>query len=99
MTTLAVPHRKAERLVARITPADKALIERAATRSGQSVASFVVSVARTAAAETLATHERIELNAEQSRRFVEALLAPPRAPSARMKRAMRLYRRTVTSNV
>jgi hypothetical protein len=43
--------------------------------------------------------ERIVLNAAQSRRFVKALLAPPRPPTPAMKRAMKLYRETVISDV
>lgn len=40
----------------------------------------------------------IRLNAEESRRFAEALLAPPRPPTERMKRAAKLYRETVRSD-
>jgi len=36
---------------------------------------------------------------EQSRRLVDALLAPPRPPTERMKRALKLYRKTVISDV
>jgi uncharacterized protein (DUF1778 family) len=43
--------------------------------------------------------ERIVLNAGQSRRLVEALLAPPRPPTERMKRALKLYRETVISDI
>lgn len=41
----------------------------------------------------------IQLDADQSRRFVEALLAPPRPPTPALKRAMARYRRDVTSIV
>ena len=54
---------------------------------------------RKAALQTIETRERIVLNAEESRRFVEALLAPPRPPTERMKRALKLYRKTVISDV
>ena len=43
--------------------------------------------ARKAALQTIEIRERIVLTAEESRRFVEALLAPPRPPTERMKRA------------
>lgn len=90
---------KRERLVARVSREDKAIIAKAAAIAGQSVGSFIVSEARKAAIETIETRERIVLNAEQSRRFVEALLAPPRPPTKRMKRALKIYRKTVISDV
>ncbi|HXR09031.1 MAG TPA: DUF1778 domain-containing protein [Candidatus Acidoferrum sp.] len=43
--------------------------------------------------------ERIVLNAERSRRFVEALLAPPRPPTPRMLAAMRAYKASVKSDL
>lgn len=101
MSTLTKPHRspKVDRLVARISPDDKTLIARAAALSGQSLASFVLAQARKAALDTLATRERIVLNAAQSRRFVEALLAPPRPPSPALLEAAQAYRATVKSDL
>ncbi|MGD0413236.1 MAG: DUF1778 domain-containing protein [Verrucomicrobiota bacterium] len=43
--------------------------------------------------------ERIVLNAAQSRRFLKALLAPPRPPTEKMKEAMKAYQDTVISDV
>jgi len=91
--------RKGERLVARISPDDKAVITRAAALTGQSVASFVLTQARKAALDTLESRERIVLNAAQSRRFVEALLAPPRPPSPALRAAARAYRALVKSDL
>lgn len=101
MVTLAKTKRDAKsgRLVARISGADKVIISKAAALAGQSVGSFVVSQARKAALETLETHDRILLHAEQSRRFVEALLAKPMVPTARMREAMKLSRAKVTSDL
>lgn len=90
---------KRERLVARITSDDKAVIAHAAILAGQSLGSFMVSEALKAAVQTIETRERIVLNAAESRRFVEALLAPPGPPTARMKRSLKLYRQTVISDV
>jgi uncharacterized protein (DUF1778 family) len=90
---------KSQRLVARVSAEDKEIITQAAVMAGQSVGSFMLSEARKAALETLEARHRIVLNAEQSRRLVEALLAPPRPPTERMKRAMELYRKTVRSDV
>ena len=99
LATLVHPRkpRKGERLVARVSPEDKAIIAKAAAFSGQSAGSFMVVNARKAAEETLDARERIVLSAAESRRFVAALLARLRAPAARMKRAMELHRRTVTA--
>jgi uncharacterized protein (DUF1778 family) len=101
MATLTKPHRspKVGRLVARISPDDKAMITWAAALAGQSVGGFVLAQARKAALETLEARERIMLNATQSRRFVEALLAPPRAPSPALLEAARAYRATVKSDL
>ena len=90
---------KTERLVARVSPEDKAIIAQAAAIAGQSVGSFILSEARKAAVQTLETRQRIVLNARQSRRLVDALLAPPRPLTERMKRAQKLYRKTVVSDV
>ena len=101
MATLTKPHRspKVRRLVARISPDDKAMIAWAAALAGQSVGGFVLAHARKAALETLEARERIMLNAAQSRRFVEALLAPPRPPSPALLEAARAYRATVKSDL
>ena len=90
---------KRERLVARVTAEDKAIISQAAAIAGQSVGSFILSEARKAAVQTLEPRQRILLNAEQSRRLVEALLAPPRPPTPRMIAAMRAYKATVKSDL
>lgn len=90
---------KSGRLVARVSSADKAVIMKAASLAGQSVGSFVVAQARKAALETLEAHDRVVLNAEQSRRFVEALLAKPAAPTAKMREAMQQSRSKVKSDL
>jgi uncharacterized protein (DUF1778 family) len=90
---------KRERLVARVTADDKAVISRAAALAGQSVGSFMVTEARKAALQTIESRQRILLNTQQSRRFVEALLAPPRPPTRRMIAAMRAYKATVKSDL
>ncbi|MDB6038755.1 MAG: hypothetical protein JWM99_2596, partial [Verrucomicrobiales bacterium] len=98
--TLVKPKpQKKERLVARVSFEDKAIISQAAAIAGQSVGSFMLAEARKAAIQTLETRQRILLNTAQSRRLVEALLAPPRPPTERMKRALKLYRETVLSDV
>lgn len=78
-----------------MTPKDKALFERAAVLEGCSMGRFVVVHVRAAAEKVVQEHETIRLNVEESRRFVEALLAPPRPPTRRMKDALALYRESV----
>jgi uncharacterized protein (DUF1778 family) len=87
--------RRSDRLVARVTSDDKALLERAAGIEGCSVAVFVISRVREAAEEVVRRHETIRLNREESLRFAKALLSPPKAPSKRLKEAVALYRQTV----
>jgi uncharacterized protein (DUF1778 family) len=84
------------RLEARITEAQKALIERAAAYEGRTVSDFVVSTLASAAETVINDHEIIRLNAAQSLAFVKALLNPP-APNAALRRAARKYLRTVES--
>lgn len=87
---------RTSRLVARISPEDKALLERAAGLEGTSVTAFVVGHGRAAAQEIVRQHETIRLNQAESQRFVKALLAPVKAPAKRIKEAIALHRATVT---
>jgi uncharacterized protein (DUF1778 family) len=96
MANLQNDPRRSDRLVARITPEDKSLLARAAALEGSSLASFVVSHIRDAAQEVIRRHDSIQLNEAQSRRFVEALLAPPSKPTKRFTKALKLYQETVT---
>ena len=88
--------KRSDRVVARITPDDKALLERAATRHGGSLASFIVFHARMAAQEVIRRHETIRLNGVESERFVKALLAPPGKTPARFTKAVERYRKSVS---
>ena len=88
--------RRSNRLVARVTPEDKALLERAAGLEGCTVTRFVVSHLRAAAEEIVRRHDTVRLNQAESRRFVTALLAPPKPPAKRMRAALALHRKTVT---
>lgn len=88
--------RRSSRLVARLSEEDKALLEQAAGLEGCSVAAFVVTRVREAALEVVQRHETVKLNQTESRRFVAALLAPPKAPTKRMKAGLALHRNSVT---
>ncbi len=96
MATLQNDSRRSDRLVARITPEDKSLLNRAAALEGSTVASFVVSHLRDAAQEVIRRHDSIQLNEAESRRFVEALLIPPTKPTKRFAKALKLHQETVT---
>ena len=68
---------RGERLEARITADQKALIQRAAELEGRSVTDYVVSSVQDAARRTVEAHDVTVLSAAESRAFVDALLDPP----------------------
>lgn len=91
--------RKNERFVARVTAADKQLFRKAAAIEGRSLAKFITIHAREVAHQVIARNNRIELDTVQSRRFVEALLAPSRRLTATMRESMRAYGKFVKSDL
>jgi uncharacterized protein (DUF1778 family) len=90
---------KAHRFVARVSAADKQLFQRAATIEGRSMATFVIAHAREVARRIINQSNLIELNADESARFVETLLAPPRQPTSAMTDSIRAYRDSVKSDL
>ncbi len=82
---------KTERLEARVPAHVKELLQRAADLSGRSLSDFVLAAACDAAEETVRTHEVIQLSAEDSRLFAEAILNPP-PPNERLLAAFEDYR-------
>ena len=90
-----VKERKSQRFVARVTEADKLLFQQAAAIEGRSVAKFIVTHVREVARQVINQNHHIQLNADQSRQLVEALLTPPRGPTAALKKAMGRYRQQV----
>jgi uncharacterized protein (DUF1778 family) len=98
-TTVQRKTRHQERLVARVSRQDKAIIAQAAALAGQSIENFIVAEARKSALQTLGEMERVVLSAEESRRFVEALLSPSRPPTPRMVEAMRAYKSSVETDL
>ncbi|WP_035359084.1 DUF1778 domain-containing protein [Edaphobacter aggregans] len=85
---------KTERAEARLRPEQKARIERAAHYRGLSFSDFLVQAADEAAVKTIEQNETWILNAEASRRFVEACLNPPE-PNLRVKAAAAAYKKWV----
>lgn len=83
--------RKPERLEARITSAQKRLIERAAELRGTTVTEFVVASAQQAAADTIKDFEVLTLHDEARQVFIDALLNPPR-PNEALRAAAKRYK-------
>ena len=80
------------RLQARVSAAQKSLLQHAAALSGCTLSEFVVTSAQDAARRVIAEHESIRLSREEQRAFVPALLQPTE-PNARLKRAAKTYLR------
>ncbi|MCB4801218.1 uncharacterized protein (DUF1778 family) [Methylobacterium brachiatum] len=83
--------RRTDRLEARVTAEQKALVAHAAALEGRSITDFVLTSVQDAAKRAIAEHEVIQLSVRDSRAFVEALLAP-REPSERMRDRVATYR-------
>ena len=96
-TTLKEP--KSQRFVARVTAADKQLFRKAAAIEGRSLAKFITIHPLEVARQIVAKSHLIQLDAGQSSRFVEALLAPPRPPTPALRESIRAYRRLVKSDL
>jgi uncharacterized protein (DUF1778 family) len=90
---------KEDRLVARVSRADKELIERGAEVAGISVANFVIAHARKAAETLIREDGVIRLTAVESRNLMDALLSPPSPPGAAARKALARYRQVVSSDV
>lgn len=79
------------RLEARVSVAQKTLLQQAAALSGRSLSEFVVASAQDAARRVIAEHDSIRISRAEQLAFVQSLLHPP-APNARLKRAAKAYR-------
>jgi uncharacterized protein (DUF1778 family) len=72
----------------RITPAQKALIVRAARLQGVTLTEFILENALHAASQLLAEERHIEMTPEQFKRFCRALDAPPARNLKAMQRLL-----------
>jgi uncharacterized protein (DUF1778 family) len=79
------------RLEARVSAAQKSLLQQAATLSGRTLSEFVVASAQEAARRVIAQHDSILLSHEEQLAFVKTLLNPPE-PNTRLKRAAKAHR-------
>lgn len=82
---------KQERLDARLTADQKALIQKAADLEGRSLSDFVVASAFAAAEERVRRHEVMVLSERDSRLLVELLSNPP-PPNERLRELARRNR-------
>ena len=89
--------RRAERLEARVTVEQKALIEHAAALQGRTVTDFVLTSVQEAAQRAIEDHEVIRLSVQDTQAFVDALLNP-REPSQRMRETVAHYKSVMGDN-
>lgn len=85
--------RKNERLEVRVSPVQKGLVQRAANLQGRTLSEFVAASVQHAAEQVIREHEVLTLAAQDSRAFVEALLAPA-APNEHLRALAERYQRT-----
>lgn len=86
--------KKTTRLEARLSEAQKDLLQRAADIRGQTLSEFVVGASEAAAAGVLRESGILALAARDQAAFVDALLAPSE-PSPRLRAAAARYRTTM----
>ncbi|WP_029009167.1 DUF1778 domain-containing protein [Azospirillum halopraeferens] len=82
---------RAERLEARVTAEQKALIEHAAALQGRTVTDFVLTSVQDAARRAIEDHRRLDLSVRDARAFVDALLNP-QPVNDRLRDTVRRYR-------
>ena len=87
---------KSARLETRVSPEQKALIERAAAYTGRTVSAFLIEHVEVAAKNVVDEYETLHLDREQSRLLVDALLSPKR-PNNKLRGALEDYRKRVES--
>ena len=85
--------RRAERLEARVTVAQKVLLQEAAALQGRTLTDFVVGSLVEAATRVLHERDLVVLSAKDRDVFVRALLNPPTLKGGRLARAVARSRR------
>lgn len=85
---------RSERLEARVSADQKNLFLRAAELQGRTLTDFVIASVHEAAVRTVEDMQSIQLTAQESRAFAEALLNP-REPADRLRAAARRYIQTL----
>lgn len=82
---------KAERMHCRVTPQNKAILQKAAALMGQDLTSFITDATVNRALEVIEKHERLSLS-NRDRDLFFAVLENPPEPSARLKAAAARYK-------
>lgn len=85
---------RTERLEARVSADQKELFVRAAELQGRTLTDFVIASVHEAAVRAIEEMRAIQLTAQESRAFAEAVLHP-REPSPRLRAAARRYIETL----
>lgn len=83
---------RSERFDARLTVAQKALLEHAAALDDENLSTFVVRSAIRAAKRRLLEEEAVRVTDQDRRALVDALMSPP-SPNAALKKAYARYRK------
>lgn len=81
---------KQERLEARVSAEQKALLLRAAALQGRTLSDFLVSSAQHAAEQAILTHDVLTLTGQAGLVFADTILQPP-APHERLRAAFARY--------
>jgi uncharacterized protein (DUF1778 family) len=81
---------RTDRIDARLTGAQKQLLEHAAALQGRTITAFVLASAEEAALKTIREHESVRLSELDREAFIAALLNPPQ-PTSRLRAAAAAY--------
>ena len=95
-TQLRTPGQRRARLAVRVTPEQRALLQRAAALQGLSLAEFLVRSAQAAAEEVIRKREMITLSPRDTAVLMEALLNPP-PPNEALRAALQRHSDLVES--
>jgi uncharacterized protein (DUF1778 family) len=88
----AASAQKQERLEARVTHAQKEVLQQAAALEGTSLTDFIVRSAQRAAEQAIRDHSLMVLTSRESQSFVDALLDAS-APNAALRSAAEHYKK------
>ena len=102
MTLTSQPQRpysseKNERLEARLSSAQKALIQHAADLQGRTLTDLVIEATQAAARKIIQEHEVITLTAKGTQVFVTTLLSPGK-PNTALKKAAKRHQKFTDKN-
>ena len=84
------PSKQSARLEARVDPELKARWQQAADLEGRTLTDFIISSMQASADKVIERHQRMKLNQQDSRIFVETIMNPPE-PNARLIEAGKKY--------